>query len=83
MAEVVAEDEPFSTFSLNVSDVSFKLAKTALLENNSFPDSAKVRVEEFVNAMHAGTSPALFGEYQAPDGRTVKTVMTLMAGYTP
>ncbi len=35
--------------------------------------------EEFVNAMHAGTSPSLFGEYQAPDGRMVKTVMTLIA----
>ncbi len=41
--ETVTSAEPFSTFSLNVSDVSFKLARTALLENSSFPDSAKVR----------------------------------------
>ncbi len=46
--------EPFSTFSLHVSDVSFKLAKAALLENSQFPDAAKVRVEEFVNAFDYG-----------------------------
>ena len=52
--ETLTSDEPFSTFSLNVSDVSFKLARTALLDNNSFPDGAKVRVEEFVNAFDYG-----------------------------
>ncbi|MGI9240570.1 MAG: VWA domain-containing protein, partial [Verrucomicrobiales bacterium] len=58
--ETLTSAEPFSTFSLNVSDVSFKLAKTALLENNSFPDSTKVRVEEFVNAFDYGDpSPSL------------------------
>jgi len=58
--ETVTSAEPFSTFSLNVSDVSFKLARTALLENSSFPDSSKVRVEEFVNAFDYGDpSPAL------------------------
>lgn len=52
--ETLTSDEPFSTFSLNVSDVSFKLARTALLDNNSFPEGAKVRVEEFVNAFDYG-----------------------------
>jgi Mg-chelatase subunit ChlD len=52
--ETLTSAEPYSTFSLNVSDVSFKLAKTALLENNSFPEAAKVRVEEFVNAFDYG-----------------------------
>ena len=52
--ETLTSDEPFSTFSLNVSDVSFKLARTALLDNNSFPEGAKVRVEEFVNAFNYG-----------------------------
>ena len=34
---------------------------------------------EFVDATRADIKPALFGEYTAPDGRTVKTAMTLMA----
>ncbi len=43
-----AAREPFSTFSLHVSDVSFKLAAAAC----GWPvaDAAKVRIEEFVNA---------------------------------
>ena len=44
-----ALEEPFSTFSLHVSDVSFKLAQNSLA-NGIWPDPAKVRVEEFVNA---------------------------------
>ena len=32
-----------------------------------------------VDALAAGTAPALFGEFTAPDGRRVKTVMSLMA----
>ncbi len=47
-------DEAFSTFSLHVSDVSFKLAKAALLEQHSRPDPDQVRVEEFVNAFDYG-----------------------------
>ena len=47
--EVQAKDNPFSTFSLNVSDVSFKLA-AASLEKGSLPDPATIRSEEFVNA---------------------------------
>lgn len=42
-----------STFSLNVSDVSFKLAKAALAEGKR-PEIAKVRAEEFVNALDYG-----------------------------
>lgn len=42
-----------STFSLNVSDVSFKLAKSSLA-NGQWPDAAKVRPEEFVNALNYG-----------------------------
>lgn len=40
-----------STFSLNVSDVSFKLAKSSLLQGK-WPGAAKVRPEEFVNALN-------------------------------
>ncbi|PYJ03422.1 MAG: hypothetical protein DME25_12390, partial [Verrucomicrobia bacterium] len=46
--EVQACDNPFSTFSLNVSDVSFKLA-AASLEKGVMPDPASVRSEEFIN----------------------------------
>ena len=42
-----------STFSLNVSDVSFKLAKAALAAGKR-PEAEKVRSEEFVNAMNYG-----------------------------
>jgi Mg-chelatase subunit ChlD len=47
--EVPARENPFSTFSLNVSDVSFKLA-AASLENGKLPDAATIRTEEFINA---------------------------------
>jgi Mg-chelatase subunit ChlD len=47
--EVEAAENFFSTFSLNVSDVSFKLA-AASLEKGQMPDPATVRSEEFINA---------------------------------
>jgi Mg-chelatase subunit ChlD len=47
--EVLAAENAFSTFSLNVSDVSFKLA-TASLERGKMPEPASIRSEEFINA---------------------------------
>lgn len=47
--EIQTADNAFSTFSLNVSDVSFKLAQ-ASLENGQLPDGTKLRSEEFINA---------------------------------
>ncbi len=47
--EVSTSDNPFSTFSLNVSDVSFKLAG-ASLEKGVMPEPGTVRSEEFINA---------------------------------
>jgi Mg-chelatase subunit ChlD len=47
--EVQACDNAFSTFSLNVSDVSFKLAAGSL-EKGMMPEAASVRNEEFINA---------------------------------
>ena len=47
--EIQTRDNAFSTFSLNVSDVSFKLA-AASLQNGAMPDAATVRSEEFINA---------------------------------
>lgn len=49
LPEVATADERFSTFSLNVSDVSFRLA-AASLEAGHLPDPNTVRVEEFINA---------------------------------
>ena len=47
--EVQTTENGFSTFSLNVSDVSFKLA-AASLEKGVMPELATVRSEEFINA---------------------------------
>lgn len=47
--ELSAARDPFSTFSLHVSDVSFKLAAAALAVGQ-LPDPSKIRIEEFVNA---------------------------------
>ena len=47
--EVQTRDNAYSTFALNVSDVSFKLAG-ASLEKGVMPEPATVRSEEFINA---------------------------------
>ena len=47
--EVQTRDNAFSTFSLNVSDVSFKLA-AASLGNGRMPAPDSIRSEEFINA---------------------------------
>ncbi len=49
--EINTAENRFSTFSLNVSDVSFKLA-AASLERNQLPNPYSIRVEEFVNAFN-------------------------------
>ena len=51
--ETPTAEKSDSTFSLNVSDVSFKLAKSALAEGKR-PEVATVRAEEFVNALDYG-----------------------------
>lgn len=48
-AEKQTTNAPISTFSLNVSDVSFKLAQAAL-ESSRVPDAMLIRSEEFVNS---------------------------------
>ncbi|HEX7471357.1 MAG TPA: von Willebrand factor type A domain-containing protein, partial [Verrucomicrobiae bacterium] len=47
--EIQTRENNFSTFSLNVSDVSFKLA-AASLEKGQLPEAASIRSEEFINA---------------------------------
>jgi Mg-chelatase subunit ChlD/tetratricopeptide (TPR) repeat protein len=47
--EIQTAENAFSTFSLNVSDVSFKLVAVSL-EKGQLPDPAGIRSEEFINA---------------------------------
>jgi Mg-chelatase subunit ChlD len=61
MAEVAASEDPFSTFSLHVSDASFKLAAAAL-ERGERPDPEGIRPEEFYNAFDYGDPAPSDGE---------------------
>lgn len=51
--ELWTADEPYSTFSLRVSDNSFRIAQAAMAQNQR-PDADSVRVEEFYNAFDYG-----------------------------
>ncbi len=58
-AESNASKDPFSTFSLHVGDVSFKLAREALARGE-LPAPSAVRPEEFYNAFDYGDpTPAM------------------------
>lgn len=59
--EVSAEDEPYSTFSLHVSDASFKLASAAI-QRGEVPAAESVRPEEFYNAFDYGDPTPKLGE---------------------
>ena len=59
--EILTCENNFSTFSLNVSDVSFKLAQ-ASLENGRLPDAASIRSEEFINAFDYRDPEAAAGQ---------------------
>jgi len=62
--EILASSNAFSTFSLNVSDVSFKLAE-ASLQNGKLPDAAAIRSEEFINAFDYRDPEAAVGQAMA------------------
>ena len=51
--EIDASANGFSTFSLHVSDVAFKLAQAAL-NKGEWPDASRIRSEEFLNAFDYG-----------------------------
>jgi len=59
--EITAAKQPFSTFSLHVSDVSFQLAKDALARG-TMPDPDRIRAEEFYNAFDYGDPAPAPGE---------------------
>lgn len=61
LEETSAAEEPVSTFSLHVSDVSFKLAQAALAKGE-LPDPTRIRPEEFYNAFDYGDPPPATGE---------------------
>ncbi|HSY17876.1 MAG TPA: von Willebrand factor type A domain-containing protein [Candidatus Acidoferrales bacterium] len=62
--EILTSANAFSTFSLNVSDVSFKLAE-ASLEKGQMPDAANIRSEEFINAFDYRDPEAAAGQPMA------------------
>jgi Mg-chelatase subunit ChlD len=72
LPEILTRENAFSTFSLNVSDVSFKLA-AASLENGRMPDASSIRSEEFINAFDyrdpaaAAGQPVAFASERARD----------------
>lgn len=51
--EIPAADNPYSTFSLNISDASFQLAKAALARGER-PDPSGIKPEQFYNAVDYG-----------------------------
>ncbi|MES2659004.1 MAG: von Willebrand factor type A domain-containing protein [Verrucomicrobiota bacterium] len=51
--EIPASENPYSTFSLNISDASFQLAKAALAKGER-PDPASIKPEQFYNAVDYG-----------------------------
>ena len=53
MDEIPAAENPYSTFSLNISDASFQLAKAALAKGER-PDPANIKPEQFYNAVDYG-----------------------------
>ena len=59
--EILTRENTFSTFSINVSDVSFKLAE-ASLQNGRMPDAASIRSEEFINAFDYRDPEAAAGQ---------------------
>ena len=59
--EFLTRENAFSTFSMNVSDVSFKLA-AASLQNGRMPDAASIRSEEFINAFDYRDPEAAAGQ---------------------
>ncbi len=59
--EILTSTNAFSTFSMNVSDVSFKLAE-ASLQKGKMPDAASIRSEEFINAFDYRDPEAAAGQ---------------------
>ena len=61
MEEISATEDPYSTFSLNISDASFQIAQAALAKGEQ-PDSAGIKIEQFYNAVDYGDPAPSAGE---------------------
>ncbi len=59
--EIPAAQEPFSTFSLNISDASFQVASSAVAKGER-PDPASIKPEQFYNAVSYGDPAPSTGE---------------------
>ena len=59
--ETATSQQAVSTFSLHVSDASFRIAKAALARGEA-PEAASIRPEEFYNAFDYGDPSAVAGE---------------------
>ena len=59
--EILTTANAFSTFAMNVSDVSYKLA-AASLQKGVMPEAASIRSEEFINAFDYRDPEAAPGE---------------------
>lgn len=59
--EIKAAEDPFSTFSLNVSDASFQIAQAAMARGEQ-PDPAGIKVEQFYNAVDYGDPAPVSGQ---------------------
>ncbi len=59
--EIAAAQEPYSTFSLNISDASFRIAQAALAKGEQ-PDPQGIRVEQFYNAVNYGDPAPAAGQ---------------------
>jgi Mg-chelatase subunit ChlD len=74
--EIQTSENAFSTFSLNVSDVSFKLA-AASLEKGQMPDPASIRTEEFINAFDYRDPEPQWDSASSLSGQTGETPVPL------
>lgn len=61
MEEIAASEDPYSTFSLNISDASFQIAQAALAKGER-PDPAGIKVEQFYNAVNYGDPAPAAGQ---------------------
>jgi len=59
--EIAAAEEPYSTFSLNISDASFRIAQASLAKGE-MPDPTAIKVEQFYNAVDYGDPAPAAGQ---------------------
>ena len=88
MVHVLLKHEKFDyEFLVRYTNASWLVVQTPgqkgdglfLRDENDQPLIWDLDKEAFKNGMDGDIAPALFGEYVAPDGRRVKTVMSMMA----